>query len=274
MASSLIFIVSAIIASVTPLIGVYAALWAFRIRHALFVRIYRNQALGIGMIAVFIAVTYLLLGDLGAVLPSIRVLLLPLIWFGSLVLLYWIDSSVMAGRRSDPLLRDTARWKYLRFLILGLNVFGILSILTINILVTVFGAFNVNSIPGGLLLFLIFLPIFATCVAGAVVLPVGARRSKDPTLRKHFGWFGRFVGIFIVGVSSAILLDQVFGIDGGIVLFPLGIVEGYCLYRSVKSLAPLNKLSLVELISPLSKDTSLEPITSIGHLVKASNVKY
>src|SRR5208282_2621530 len=85
----------------------YAAYWAFSIRHALAVRLYRRQAFGIGFIILAIWFT------MGAfvLVPSTNLKLYtaltdPSFYFLFIVLFYWIDASVLATRRSDPLLRD------------------------------------------------------------------------------------------------------------------------------------------------------------------------
>ena len=104
---------------IAVLIEIYAAYWAFGIRRALAVNIYRSQALGIGLVAVSFAIL---------VFESvIRVFIIPLtqhysfislviLFIVFLVLFYWIDATMISARRSDPLLRDSLHWSKLRIL--------------------------------------------------------------------------------------------------------------------------------------------------------------
>jgi hypothetical protein len=84
-------------------------------------------------------------------------------------------------------------------------------------------------------------------ISGAVILPVAAKRSKDTTLHKHLRWFFVFA-IFTVGL---VIVARDFGPSPGIagttyaqqlVTLIAILVGGYALYRSAKSLVPLNKL--------------------------------
>ncbi|MDA4131209.1 MAG: hypothetical protein OK457_10600 [Thaumarchaeota archaeon] len=235
MVSSIVFDLSGIITVISISIGIYAVFWAFKIRKALFVRLYRNQALGMGIVVVLILLfTSIIVAEI--VLPSVQILLLPWVWLGPLVLLFWINTSVNAGRRSDPLLRDTLQWKKLRFIILSLIIFDILSglaVLSLSI-----------RIPYEITLILIFLPFFSICVVGAIVLTIAARRSKDMIFRRHMAWFGIFVAIFIGGLAFA-AVTYAYNYEANSLGLPLFLLlEAYCLYRSVKSLIPLNRLSL------------------------------
>ena len=159
----------------------------------------------------------------------------------ALVLFYWIDSSILVARRTDPLLRDTFAWRRLRFVFWALLLALLaLSFAPIN---SVFqGIFSSNGTLFGYFLF------FVVVISGSIILPIAAFRSKDTTLRRHLMWFGYFVGgVFF---SSLPFLVQ----PGTIVPDPLPVsltylvamFSAYCIYRSVRSLAPLNRLSLVE----------------------------
>ncbi|HZW54889.1 MAG TPA: hypothetical protein VFF30_01220 [Nitrososphaerales archaeon] len=96
-------------------IYVYAAYWAFSARQALAVRLYRNQSLGIGLI---VLAFWASLGSgftPGSAPLQLRVALIQVSFIlAVIVLFYWIDASLLASRRSDPLLRDTFRWSNLR----------------------------------------------------------------------------------------------------------------------------------------------------------------
>jgi hypothetical protein len=220
------------------------------------VRLYRNQALGIGLVAAASASLALLFGvTIGG---NVAVIDLQALEF--LFLFYWIDSSVLAARRSDPLVRDEYHWSRLRVPLWGANLVGLALSLLVHLPVQ----------------------IILTLVVGIVMLPTAARRSGDAIFRMHLRWFGFYALLQIVAFSGIFLPFFLTGAPTSsssiITYISIGIfVPGawggaYCLYRSARALVPLNKLSLVELTAPLNKETSLKPGTSFRHLVKASAI--
>ncbi len=114
---------TAIGVAVSMVTTLYAAYWAFVIRRALAVRLYRNQALGIGILAIAVALTQVnaTISNYSANYPGFLTIIFP--YFTTLTLFYWIDTSVQAGRRSDPLLRDTLHWKGLRVFLLSYHFY-------------------------------------------------------------------------------------------------------------------------------------------------------
>jgi hypothetical protein len=145
-----------------------------------------------------------------------------------------------AARRSDPLLRDTLHWRRTRLWLWG---WDIVAFLTLVILV-VYGSSHgpSNSGPPALPLFIYVLsPVFVAAMTGLVFLPRAARKSGDQRLRRHLQWFGlfiflalfRFVMIFIAG-----------GLENVIPTVIANAIGGYCLYRSVRFLVPLNRISM------------------------------
>ncbi len=233
---------------VTILIYTYSAYWAFDIRKALAVRLYRNQALGIGLGSLGFAilnVTYFLGIAHAIALPAsleflnaiiIAASVLPFILF-----FFWIDASVLAARRSDPLLRDILGWRRVRIILWSLVIFSITSQ---SIILTAARQLYQNCIPGcptdpGLSVnVLFFIPIFIPFVSGAIYLPMSASHSKDRTLRRHFKWFGLFAVCLLAAATYSALISP--GPPTSVAF----IAGGYCLYRSVRSLVPLNRLSL------------------------------
>jgi len=206
-----------------------AGYWALSLRRALFVRTYRNQALAVVMAAVatgFIGLANLSPGSPaagsqtgGGTLVDFLVggpLFLSLVFLG---LFYMVDSTSRAGRLSDPLLRDTLHWSKVRNVLWGLDI-----------------AFVVLTVPTGI--FLVIFTFFFPIVSGALLFPLLARRSGDPTLRRHLGWLGVF---FIFFFLSAFLFFDSLPLSGAFL-----VVAGICLYGSARSLAPLNRLSLTE----------------------------
>ena len=198
----------------------YPAFWAFSIRRALAVRLYRNQALGIGLVCVSFAISFL---DNTGVGYGIALL----------VIFYWIDASFLAARRSDPLLRDTLHWSKLRIIFWALSIFTVIPTAIYQILTG-----NGPSAPGNDLLGVIFIAFFILIPASGIGLfAVASRRSGDHALRRHLAWFG----LFVLSQSATITI-ALFG--GGATYFLGFAVGGFCLYKSARSLVPLNRLSL------------------------------
>ena len=218
----------------------YAAYWAFSIRRSLVVRLYRNQELALGFVAasqfldlashtVFVTLHYYLAYFVGEAIVT-------------LVTLYYIDASVLAGRMSDPLLRDTLHWRRLRIFVwpaLVAVLLTIISIATYSQISTggVSLSFAVTLNQASVLFDLIWGSLFV------IAIPVTALRSKDPRLRSHLAWFTAFIviGIVLAPIGNAVVavpeLVQTLVIIGSL----LG--GGYCLYRSARALVPLNRVS-------------------------------
>src|ERR1700719_3382495 len=106
--SDLLFIISNAIAYGSLLAIVYAAYWAFDIRRSLSVRLYRNQAFGLGVFSLVIMLAALpspqpgssgILGNIS--FQVVYTLVTCVFWLGTI---YFVDASVLASRRSDPLL--------------------------------------------------------------------------------------------------------------------------------------------------------------------------
>ena len=236
----------------TP-VTLYAAYWAFSIRRALRVHLYRRQAFGVGflvlaiwgVLAVFIAL------GLNVSTPVATLEQFSAFYFLFFVLFYWIDSSVLASRRSDPLLRDTLQWSKVRIFLWASIIITTLIpfVILIDVLATsnsalfdqmnngtIGGPVISNLLDGVVLNFPVVIPI-----VGLIYLPVISSRSKwDRNLRTHFIWF--------VPASLGLLLIF-FGIpvpeSVGVILNPFVLIGMYySLYRSAKALVPLNRVSL------------------------------
>jgi hypothetical protein len=221
---------------VMVLIYAYATYWAFNIRRALAVRLYRNQALGIGLGSLGFTLMNMsfLVGSLNPnfiypVLPD----LVPFILF-----FFWIDTSVRVARRSDPLLRDVLEWRRVRIILWSLII---ISIASLSLILAVIGQLTtyIPTLSGPVVEYVLFvIPIFVTFVSGAIYVTVSAVRSKDRTLRRHLLWFG----LFAVCLLGAAVSYAPFGPNPVAIL--AFIAGGYCLYRSARSLSPLSRLSL------------------------------
>src|SRR3989442_4997392 len=82
----------------------YVTYSATAIRRTMAAGLYKRQALGVGLIAFAFTANYLT-----NFLNNDNLVLLGGVIFDAmaLVLLYWVDSSILAARLSDPLVRDT-----------------------------------------------------------------------------------------------------------------------------------------------------------------------
>jgi hypothetical protein len=225
--------------SVVSVVFAYAAFWAFNIRTGLAVPLYRNQAAGLALVileAGFISLFVLFFPN--------NQLFIPILWIVDFGIFYWINASMLAARRTDPLVRDTIHWRRLRFLILGVAVLGVVTATFLLFSTNNFGAgvghYNPNA-PAFYLVAL-FTPAFSIFIPAGAGLAMAAYRSRDPSFRRHLSWFGLFALISVAPEILGILTsDQEARIVIVAVIAPL---YGYCLYRSARALVPLNKFPL------------------------------
>jgi len=190
---------------------------------------------------------------------------IPLVWVPFLSILYWGDASILAARLSDPLLRDTLRWRKVRLAVWAVT------------LVDVIFLSGASLIPGllspqpssftVLAFFVFFLPLWLPGICGGVFLPLAARRSGDVRLRRHLEWFGISAAFFLGiafgapltggegGTSYLQTLVLLIGFSGG----------GYALYRGAKSLAPLNRIDLQ--VGAVLSEVKEKHFQSLGRVV-------
>jgi hypothetical protein len=203
------------------LVLVYPAVWAFIIRRALAVRVYRNQALAIGLFPL-------------AFLFGLATGVLGLSVF-VLFAFYLIDSSALAGRRSDPLLRDTLHWSRLRTplwaLLLAITLVQVADLLSRGTVLT-------NREPNDIIGNIGFLATVLLIAVSVAEVSLVAFRSRDPALRKNLGWFGVALIATLLSPLLAANVPYMLGAAVGFVLL------GYFLYKSVRSLVPINPLPL------------------------------
>ena len=233
---------------------------AIILRQIITVRLRRRQALGIGLTAValawfsslFILPSSLNLGS-GGPGSSLSVdafffFFFVLTW---LIFFYWVDASALNARRFDPLLRDSLHWSAARKWVWGLVAIMLFIGVLINfVAVGLLGDLTNNSIANALNGITIFTIVGIPFVTGLILLPFATRRSRDPTMRQHFKWFGYFVGFLGLG-TVGLLLENFTG-----VILPvwqiMWVVSGYWLYRSGSSLV---------VVSPFPSDTESGPPT-------------
>jgi hypothetical protein len=235
----------------------YAGYWALNIRHALRVRLYRNQALGIGLLAI----AFILLVA-PAISPIISNSWLSVLIDGGILslLLYLIDASVLASRRSDPLLRDTLSWSKVRIALwpVFLICWGSLDVVCAYAnasgnaaLFNQYNAANPANFGSGISGLIINLFWLIPLASGTLYLSAIALRARDPTLKRHLKWFALFAVVLLVTGFSGIIT----GLAGALLTFVEFVLMGYFLYRSARSLVPLNK------ISPLEDASKVQPPT-------------
>ncbi len=223
------------------------------------IRIYRNQAAGIGLVtaslavanALSTAIAYFVIQQPRSAFNQATSIILYISAFA--VIFYWVDASALAGRRSDPLLRNTLHWRTVRVVLWGVTIASVIGIFSAFAYVQLLTGSLLKppntqvlpSAPIGLIFIFLFAIValpFTTFISGVVLLPIVARRSKDSALRGHLKWFGLFSAFVLV----FFVLVGIYGPFGPIGSLFSGYTSllggGYCLYRSAKTLAPLNKL--------------------------------
>ena len=217
----------------------YAAFWAFNIRKGLKIRLYRSQALGIGLVSISLAYfTFAIDGAVDSLVPQFGFLFYgPIgIFYAILPLFYWADVSLLAAQESDPLGRQYFHWKRLRLIL-----WAFVAITELE--VTISGILNLQQfiIPSIGPIF-IFAALGIPLVAPAILLPSVTRRSKDLTLRNHLKWFG-LAAIFLVLSFGMLLLAYAVLNAGDLVAsglqFACLVLSAYCLYRSSKAIVPI-----------------------------------
>jgi hypothetical protein len=156
---------------------------------------------------------------------------------------YWVDASILAARRSDPLLRDTLKWTRLRPVYWAVILVSFVS----NIVASFYLLATVGVLPYGFTysgpVYIVWMVsnypvIVGPALAGVVAMPIIAYRSRDMTLRRHFKWFG--LG-FVFFIAFFVLLGALVSVG----IAPVVTLTGtaYCMYRSARSLAPLNRIA-------------------------------
>jgi len=220
--------------AVVAAIFAYAAYWAFDIRRALVGPIYRSQVLWLGVVSIVLFAAAVPTPTTNSV-PIIILSNIPVIAL-ALVLFAFVDSTVPVARRSDPLLRNILHWGRVRF-----------AAWTALVLVEIYGAYGeVASSNSGST---VVLGLLLLTVIGAPPMLIGARRSTSPNLRGTLKWFG--LGLLATLGLPLVTIAEVFvGVPSTVgplayAQIPynaVAVLFGYAMYRSVRSLAPINRL--------------------------------
>lgn len=159
------------------------------------------------------------------------------------------------SHRSDPLLRETLHWGRLRIVVWSLAISSVAAVFLI-LVVSAFAPVSTSPFISNLVTFPQIVVNLSVLITAIPALLLSARRSGDAVFRRSLKWFGFFgiaylllfvwyiVSLFIVGFANYPNVGIV------IPLVTIGYIitgsEAYCLYRSARSLVPLNKLSLFE----------------------------
>jgi len=235
----------------------YAAFWAFNIRKGLTVKLYRNQALGIGLVAIglafFAAVFDQLIPSTGFGSEVANFITFALLFFATLPLFYWTDQSLQAAQQSDPLERDQFHWSKVRkilWIILCVGLITDVTLDTTSMIVCTFPTLSSasypcpapNFAPGlfGVLGIVFFFAIWGIpLTTSAILLPFAWRRSNDITFRRHLKWFA--IAAISLGFStvSAGYLSSMNNMISLAIPDVLYLLTGYFLFRSARAVVPL-----------------------------------
>lgn len=229
----------------------YAAYWAFAIRRALVSRIYRRHALWLGALGVVVAVAVFLTYS-----TNYTVNIMISIYYDILfaVVFAFVDSLIPVARRSDPLLRSVLSWEKLRyFLWADVAVLGAFNTLSyVSYLTPAFSSGLAKFIVQDAGWFAAAAVLFG--LSGLAIL-IAVRRSGDIVLRSSLKWLGVML-IFVVFLFAAYTAEYYllpnltqFDFFYSYPVLPWGIVfivVAYALYRSARSLAPVNRLTVNE----------------------------
>ncbi len=245
------FALAVITAEIMPAaVFLYGAYWAFTIRRALISRIYRNQSLWSGVLASALAVQTFLTYSTNAIITDAFNFYFDVLL---VVLFAFLDSVIPVARRSDPLLRPVLHWDKLRYFLWA----DVAVLAAFNVLPGLFPSLS-TGIVGFVMTELGWLvaAVLVFGLSGLAVL-IEVRRSRDMVLGSSLKWLG-------IGMLLAIALFAVFTIETTGVIpnltpttyqfyysyyaLPYGIVFiliGYAFYRSARSLAPVNRIQVV-----------------------------
>jgi hypothetical protein len=219
----------------------YGAIWAFRIRKALMTPLFKERARWVGIVAVFFAVlvaSNLLIRAFAETNFYLSFLEYCITNAAGIVTFAWIDTTIKMARRSDPLNRNTLKWKQLRYVI------WIFTFITTagSLFSVAYMRLNFFSSTGASGDFVT--GAFGWVLFGFIALVLSYRRSRDPILKQHLKWFGLF--LFVLFIADTVLSHNIFVfILADEALLALG---AYFLYRGVKSLAPLSRIPLEQTI--------------------------
>jgi hypothetical protein len=224
------------------------------VRRTLAVGLYRRHAFGVGLLGVVFAVDQVTnvvpTGEGQGVLGLLGIAFFAVF---SLGLLYWVDSSILAARRSDPLYRDTFGWSRLRKAIWGADGLAFLTVLLTSVALPPQSGPQPAGTQGPpewlLIVFTVmfFFPIYSAALSGVVIMPIAARRCRDLVFRKHLEWLFVFIAIQLVfagGVGQALQTPNGDSTAASSLVDGVALLIGlYPIYMSVRRLVPLYRFA-------------------------------
>ncbi len=234
----------------------YAIYTALGIRRTFSVPLYRSQALGVALIALIILINLLsniIFSYIPPNVPSdflfsnVGIIgeLAFLLWFP--IFYYWLDKSELAARKSDPLLRDILHWQLVRLFLGPLIYASVVIAASTEIIETIFfgvspvSMASESAVPSNLFIILfLFIPgiilFIGLRILAIIALPIAAWQTKDPLLRKQIYWLGLFFILNFIGGALQGTISNPF--EALFVLDAIVFANGYCLYKSARSLVP------------------------------------
>jgi hypothetical protein len=241
-------------------LGVFAfsAYRAFGIRKGLAVGLYRNQALWAGGTATYWALQLAVYAITFSIYqtnpgPNLANIVDDFVLFAwayiALVLGFqWVDSSVKVARRSDPLLRDTMHWKYVRAALWLLILVGLVVSFTFYALRVAVDA-DGDPLLAVINFYILNSPVFLTVgLLSFLALYASSHHSGDPTLKRHLRWLAFYVIVLLLQGASSFLTRVLTVPEFSSILIPLvtavTVANGLALYQTARSLAPLNRITL------------------------------
>ncbi len=244
MPDSVELVVAVTVAEVIPgAIALFGAYWAFSVRRALAGRMYRNHALWLGILGVLTATVGVLTYSTNSFVNDGIAAFYSALY---ILVFAFIDTTIPVVRRSDPLLRSILRWDRLRVgLWCDAAVLSVASYLLY--------AYYYNGVYSSLTGVVYFLAAGSTFGVSGAALIVGARRSQDRVLRSSLKWLGlsllSWVLVFLASAVESSVLPNLteFEYFYSYYTLPYGalaILATYSLYRSTRSLVPMNRISL------------------------------
>jgi hypothetical protein len=246
MSDSLALALALLFTVVVPVsVGIYGTYWALSIRRTLVSPAYRNHALWLGVVSfmLYAALTIVNLSSsnvIFSVAQSLVVLTMIAVVFG------FVDSAVPIMRRSDPLLRSILHWSRVRIALwLDVCLAGVYF---------VYSAIDPSFGSSGVWAFLGFPLLLLPFIIGAPALLIGVRRSRDLVLRRSLEWFSALLMFLVANALLSFIVLIVFNVTTydatysfpALVFAPGMFLGSYSLYRSARSLAPINQLQAID----------------------------
>jgi hypothetical protein len=250
---------------VASLVFLFVAVRGIQMTKAFVSRVYRNRALWIVGVSLFVVVD-----DVVSHAPFVddfTVGVVPLgfvfVFLVVAVIFAFIDSTVMVALEMDFFHRDALGWRRGRYVgyaaVLGEVGFALLVIILASQPTTpgwVSAIVNSSVVP------VQFLVVFGiACGYGGASLVIGARRTPDTTLRKHMALLGL---VLVLGVTS---IANDFTVSFTLLDDVLALSVSYVWYRAAMSLSPVGRVERGFEVS--SQDGKAK-----GALGKASSVPF